>query len=149
MTIQMLPAQQITPGMGNPYKSASDSFVNNGLQQTQLIKNATGGRRKKRSVSRVSKKRSRRRHYRGGDIVVPPLHGALFNRGGYQDMATGQASSYINSRAAASGDGLVGKPGITITTGGASRRRRRILTKKRTNKTKKYTKSRIHCKYSV
>lgn len=136
----MLPAQQITPGMGNPYKSASDTFVNNGLQQTQLIKNATGGRRKKRRVSRVSKKRSRRRHYRGGDIVVPPLHGALFNRGGYQDMATSQASSYINSRAAASGDGLVGKPGITITTGGASRRRRRR--RRLTTKRMKYTKSR-------
>jgi len=139
MTIQMLPAQQITPGMGNPYKSASDSFVNNGLQQTQLIKNATGGRRKKR--------RSNRRHYRGGDIVVPPLHGALFNRGGYQDMATSQASSYINSRAAASGDGLVGKPGITITTGGASRRRRR--TRRRSTKKRKYTKSRIHGYYSA
>lgn len=146
--IQMLQPQQITPGMGNPYQHASQTFVDKGIHQSAMINAATrGGKRgSNRSSKRASRRKPmskrnkksmksrRRRRHRGGDIVVPPLHGVLFNNNGYQATATQQASSYINSRAAATNDGLVGKPGMQITTGGANKMAR----KRKTKRTHKY-----------
>lgn len=137
--VEMLPAQTITPGMGNPYHSASTSFTNKGAQQADLINATTtrgGSRRKIRHYRGKGNTRhsTRRRCFRGGDIVVPPIQGALFNGAGYNKMANSQAQSYVNSRAAGTNDNLVGQPGQTITHGGKRRKTRK-------NK-RKYRKSR-------
>ena len=133
-TVQMLPPQTITPGMGNPYHSASTSFTNKGAQQADLI-NATatrgGSRRSYFRGKGNTRYLTRRRRFRGGNIVVPPIQGALFNGAGYNKMANSQAQSYVNSRAAGTNDNLVGQPGQTITHGGKRRKTRKNKRKHR------------------
>jgi hypothetical protein len=121
-----LPAQQLMPGSGNPYQSSSSAFIGKGIAQTNLIHASRGGAKKRKKSRKMSfkslvkrlsskkKRRSKKRKYRGGDIKIQPIHGALFNHSGYQNMATSQASSYIGSRVQATNDFKVGQPGTTI-----------------------------------
>jgi hypothetical protein len=140
--VHALPPQQITPGMGNAYQSASDSFTAKGAQQAALINSTTKGGSRRKNASHGLRKRTKRmktKKYRGGDIVLPPIHGALFNGAGYQNTANAQNSGYINARAAGTNDGLVGQPGQKIVTGGG-RRRRKTRRIKRSRKTRRYKK---------